>query len=241
MPLEPVDFLGISNSNMRLLLVFLASLIVVVRSSQAQDQDQGQDQGQDQKRKIFHWYLTAGIHAGADSSGGITIASEPAFRVSDNITVGLRLASSSFSRELYGESHEEPVGDIVTAHTFEIGDQFWSHSLSVFGKYYFTPSSFRPYAGFGLGLYSVGSTSSSHHLPYPLLVESIGNTLEVLLVFYPRIGFDLKRFNFNIDLNILPNSDIGFLGDGHPSISKTFNNTNVSITAGAFLFGGKPE
>ena len=248
-PLEPVDFPGVLSSNMRLLLVFLTSLIVVVRSSQAQDQgqDQSQDQGQDQKRKIFHWHLTAGVHAGADSNAGITIASEPAFRVADNITVGLRLASSSFSRK-----HYERRGDRRGYYFFSVDDEFWSYSLSGFAKYYLPPSSrkrdyrsrrlpidfteFRLYAGFGLGLSSVGSTGSSRHPSYPLPIESIEDTLEVLLVFYPRIGFDVRRFNFNIDLNILPSSDISLLDFG-----KTFNNTNVSITAGAFLFGGKPD
>ena len=172
------------NRNMRSLLTLLSLLTVLAGSPQAQD------------FKPFQFYLTTGPQPSLSNGDvGVTFTLEPAYQIGDNISVGLRLQVGGFSRAVEGDVEGSPYS-IVRA---SVGN-----SVTLNGKYYFTTTSFRPYVGFGLGLYSLksllggGSTDDSLYLS----VEDANK-----FGFYPRIGFDWWQFNFNVDLNLVGPTD----------------------------------
>ncbi|MEO1051409.1 MAG: outer membrane beta-barrel protein [Bacteroidota bacterium] len=127
--------------------------------------------------------------AGEGSRGGVLLYLEPAYRVSDQISVGLRLESAIMGRAIGNEDG----ADI---------DLSGNGSYTVNGQYYLGNGTFRPLVGLGLGIYSLANIS--------LTTDVSGSSGEISagseFGFYPRVGFDLGHFNFSIDYNIIPSS-----------------------------------
>ncbi len=164
-----------------------------------------------QEFKPFQLYLGLGYAMPADGGGGILVDVEPAYRISDQIAVGLRLESAAMAKV---------VGD-YEASVKGVG------SYTVNGKYYFSNNNFRPYAGVGLGLYALGSSTAG---PNGGSIEA-GTTFG----FYPRIGFDAGHFNFNIDYNIVSSTQVDTtVGD-----IDDIKNSYIGFRVGAFIFGGR--
>lgn len=168
---------------------------------------------------------------GDGAKGGVLFYLEPAYRVSDQFAVGLRLESAVMARgySLSGTSSSASVDLDVSANS----------SYTVNGQYYFSNNSFRPFAGAGFGIYSLaavkakassgtgGSTSSAE-------VSASASKFG----FYPRVGFDLGHFTMQIEYNIIPSSksDVVISSTTYTSESK---NSYLGIKAGFFFGGGK--
>jgi Outer membrane protein beta-barrel domain len=158
-------------------------------------------------------YASAG---GNGSSGGVLFAVEPSYRIQDNLSVGLRMESALITRGFSGT---------VTAGTsFDVA-AIGSYTLN--GQYYFGESSFRPFVGAGLGIYSLAAVKVTAG-------GASGNAVaaESKFGFYPRVGFDYGHFNLSIDYNLVPSSAI-------TGITETFTNNYLGIRLGAYFGGGK--
>jgi hypothetical protein len=159
-------------------------------------------------------YASAG---GYGSSGGAIVTFEPAYRVQDNISVGLRLESALITR---GYSQNFSGASINVA---AIG------SYTVNGQYYFSNNAFRPFAGLGLGIFSMADvkadvTGTSSSVDAAAAESKFG--------FYPRVGFDYHHFSMSADYNIIsPTKDLA--GNGE------FKNSYFGIRIGFFVGGGK--
>jgi outer membrane protein W len=103
-------------------------------------------------------------------------------------------------------------------------------SYSLNGQYYFMDGSFRPYAGVGLGVFSLAAVSVSRDVNGNSNVGD-ATAAQSKFGFYPRIGFDAGHFTLNIDYNVLPNST----GVG----GSQFKNSYLGIRIGGFFGGGK--
>ena len=69
-----------------------------------------------------------------DTGGGVFLTFEPAYRLSDELAIGLRLEAA-----VYGEDSDGwPEG---------------TSSITINGQYYFSSEQFRPFVGAGLGIY----------------------------------------------------------------------------------------
>ena len=204
---------------MRFLLTLLSLLTVLAGSPQAQD------------FKPFQLYMAAGYQLPLPYWGtepAITL--EPAYRIDDNISVGLRLQVGSFSRVVEGDLDGTPYSWVNTSE---------STSLTLNMKYYFTNTSFRPYAGFGLGLYDLrGRSTPTYYGEYrhPPIRYSINSARKLGL--YPRIGFDWWHLNFNVDLNLLGPVEATVSSNKSRRVT-TVKNNHFVVTLGFFLFGGK--
>ena len=212
---------------MRFLLAFLVLLIVFVGSSQAQDFEP------------FQLYLTSGPQRAlsyGDVGGTFTV--EPAHRLDDNISMGLRIQGGFFSRIVEATIQDRTYSFVQVANTFSWG---------VSAKYYFTNTSFRPYVGLGAGLYILISADGDR--PRGISVSggpTRGNSIRKLLV-YPRIGFDWRHFNINVDVNLVPKSDVELedytVNSDLEAVALVntahVQNSHVAFTLGFFLFGGK--
>jgi len=179
-----------------------------------------------QEYKKFKFMLSYGPILFTESGGeGVQLNMEPAFRITDDWSLGLKydinLGNKDFEGNLEG---------------------FAALSLSLNTQHYFLnkPIKFRPYIGLGLGykaqtlkFLDIGNDS-------PFENDAI-NTI----FFYPRIGFDLGHFNLNIDFNISPKSELivnnpSNFTSNPPSSRRVRVSTNYfAITIGGFFGGGR--
>ena len=166
-----------------------------------------------QDYKPFQLYLGLGYAVPADGGGGILFDIEPAYRLNDNIAVGLRLESAAMAK----------VVGTTEASVSGVG----SYTLN--GKYYLGSSNFRPYVGVGLSLFALGQVS----------VDGAGATGNVeagtTFGFYPRIGFDVGHFNINLDYNIVGSTQV----EGGTGSGGDIKNSYIGIRIGGFFFGGQ--
>jgi outer membrane protein W len=150
--------------------------------------------------------------SGSGASGGVLAYLEPGYRVNDKIIVNLRMETAVITR---GTSDNTGASFDVAA----IG------SYTVNGQYYFSNNTFRPFAGLGLGAYSLAAVK----------VDGVsGNAVdaETKFGFYPRVGFDLGHFNLSLDYNLIPNSKVKG-GD------LEFKNSYLGFRFGFSIGGGK--
>ena len=156
------------------------------------------------------------ITTGEGAQGGVLLYLEPAYRVSDPLLVGIRLESAIVTR-----GFSEDVSS-VSIDVAGIG------SYTVFGQYYFSNNTFRPFVGAGLGLYSLAAVSVDAG------AFGSGTAVEAgtKFGFYPRVGFDLGHFNLAVDFNLIPASEtIGGLAE--------VKNSYLGFRAGFSIGGGK--
>ncbi|MEL6558199.1 MAG: outer membrane beta-barrel protein [Bacteroidota bacterium] len=158
------------------LLALLLVLFAVVVTAEAQEY---------KKWKVG---LGLGYAAPADGGGGVAVYLEPAYRVNDQIAVGLRLESAALAK-VVGDEEASISGNA---------------SYTVNGQYYLSDSKFRPFVGAGIGIFSLASIS----------VSTTGTSGDISaggdtkFGFYPRVGFDLGHFNFIFDYNLVGNSEL---------------------------------
>lgn len=175
--------------------------------------------GQDYKQIRVGFGLGYASAGGYGSSGGVIVTLEPSYRLKDNLALGLRLESALITRG-YSQNFTGASIDVAA-----IG------SYTVNGQYYFGSTDFRPFAGLGLGLYSMAEVKAD--------VSSGGSTqtgqvaaAESKFGFYPRIGFDYHHFTMSADYNIIPPTTAQ-IGSGE------FKNSYFGIRIGFFVGGGK--
>ena len=146
--------------------------------------------------------------------GGLLFYLEPAYRISDAISLGLRLEGALVLR-----------GFSQSVSTFEL-DAAVIRSYTINGQYYFSNNTFRPYAGFGLGIFSLTAIKSTD----PNGTTAVVGTAESKFGVYPRVGFDLGHFNMSVDYNIIPKTE---------AFGGNFKNSYLGIRLGFSIGGGK--
>ena len=152
---------------------------------------------------------------GEGAIGGVLFYLEPAYRISDAISLGLRLERGSVLR-----------GFSQSVSTFEL-DVMDIRSYTLNGQYYFSNNTFRPYAGFGLGIFSLVADKFTDTGGTTALVVGAA---ESKFGFYPRVGFDLGHFNMSVDYNIIPKTE---------AVGGDFKNSYLGIRLGFSIGGGK--
>lgn len=169
--------------------------------------------------------------SGTGAKGGVLFYLEPAYRVNDMIAVGLRLESAVMARgyEISGTTTSSSVDLDVSA----------AGSYTVNGQYYFSNNTFRPFAGLGLGIYSLAAVKASAS-------SGLGGSTSSATVsassskfgFYPRLGFDLGHFTMQVEYNIVPSTKSQVVLTTGTATSESKNNY-LGIKAGFFFGGGK--
>ncbi len=140
-------------------------------------------------------------------TGGIGAYLHPSYFLSDQINVGLKGETV-----IIGSADVEGANISISA----IGSY-----LATF-NYYFTVSKVRPYAGVGVGLYSLGTASVDY---------GSGNTADVdfgdKFGVAPKVGLDLGHFTLNVSYNMI-------FGQDENLADKNY----LTIGIGAFFGGG---
>ena len=155
--------------------------------------------------------------SGYGSGGGVIFTIEPAYRLQDNLSIGLRWEAAAITRG-YSQTVSGANFDVAGIGSFTLN-----------GQYYFgSGGDFRPFAGLGLGLYSLAGVSGSSSGSNITATEA-----ESKFGFYPRIGFDFHHFSMSADYNIVPPTKDILGGTGE------FKNSYLGIRLGFFFGGGK--
>jgi hypothetical protein len=155
---------------------------------------------------------------GAGAGAGALFYLEPGYRPSDNVLIGLRLESAVIARGIKGVGDDDVSGDATS-----------NVSYTLNGQYYFNDNYVRPFVGAGFGLFALGAvkfnTTDANNS-----VNANEVAAETRFGFYPRIGIDAGHFNFSIDYNIVPKTDV-------PNVGQVQNNY-LAIRAGVSIGGG---
>jgi hypothetical protein len=174
-----------------------------------------------QEYKPFKMGLGMGyaMPAGDGSKGGVLFYAEPAYRITDAFAIGLRLEAAVMGRGFASTTASSTTIDIAVSA---------NASYTVNGQYYFSNNTFRPFAGFGFGVYSMASETIKG--PTGSTTTDVIISGESKFGFYPRIGFDVSHFTMNLEYNIIP---------GTASGGTDIKNSYFGIKAGFFISGGK--
>ena len=156
---------------------------------------------------------------GFGNAKGMVFSLEPKYNIQDQIAVGLRMEGAI----LGGMEMEQDANGGMSSADISISA---IASYLVTGEYYFSNNSFRPLAGLGTGVYSMGSVGVSADSDGSTIDE---NTVDVGTRFglAPRIGFEVGHFRMGLEYNLIT---------GQP---KNFNRNYFSTKVGFFFGGGK--
>lgn len=157
-------------------------------------------------------------NTGAGADAGALIYLEPGYRATDNVLIGLRLESAIIARGVEGVGDDDVTGDASS-----------NVSYTLNGQYYFNDNYVRPFIGVGLGLFSLAAVEFNTASSNPS-IDADEVEAETRFGFYPRIGLDIGHFNFTIDYNIVPKTDVPNIGE--------VNNNYLGIRAGVSIGGG---
>lgn len=168
---------------------------------------------------------------GSGSKGGVLFYLDPAYRVSDQLAVGLRMEAALVARgySISGTSNSANVSGKIAA----VG----SYSLNA--QYYFSNEAFRPFAGLGVGLFTLAAETVD--VSSGVGGSNVSGSISAAASkfgFYPRVGFDLGHFTMQLEYNIIPSTKTDVTVGANTETSTT-KNGYLGVKAGFFFGGGK--
>lgn len=180
---------------------------------------------QDYAREFKPFKVGVGIgyavpSAGEGAGGGFLGYLEPAYRATDQVSVGLRLEGAFMVRGVEGISNDEVEGDASSVASYTLNSQ-----------YYFNNENVRPFVGVGFGLFSLAAAKFETQAGGDPDLNDIG--AETRFGFYPRIGIDAGHFNLTLDYNVIPPTDVPGGGE--------VKNSHLGIRAGFSIGGGRTD
>lgn len=158
--------------------------------------------------------------AGEGAGGGFLAFLEPAYRATDQVTVGLRLEGAFMVRGVQGITNDDVEGDASSVASYTLNSQ-----------YYFNNNNVRPFVGVGFGLFSLAAAKFNTVSGNDTGLNDVG--AETRFGFYPRIGLDAGHFNLVLDYNVVPPTDVPGGGE--------VKNSYLGIRAGFSIGGGKND
>ena len=174
-----------------------------------------------QEFKAFRVDLGLGYAIPKDG-GGVILSFEPKYAVIPNVAVGLRMEAAGMAQVSY---------EMVNGQVQEVsGSVKLNGSYLLTGDYYFTNEKFRPYAGLGLGIYSLAGAEASSNTT----IVNDSNVAEANnFGFMLRAGFDISHFRLSVEYNIAGKVKSDILGREY---SSSYN--YLGIKANVYIGGG---
>jgi len=146
-----------------------------------------------QEKGKFRVSLDLGYAIPSAGGGGASLYLEPMYNIKDNMSVGIRLASTSLNKEI-------EFSDGNTSGTSIDSNE----SYMVTYNYYFngSDSSFVPFIGGGLGYVSIPNIGADRFSTTNNRVKSNGKFGTMI-----RGGFEWRKFRLGLDYNFISKSD----------------------------------
>ena len=178
---------------------------------------------QEQHFKPFKVDLSTGyaIPSGKGAKGGILFVGEPKYAVIPNLSVGLRFEVAIMARGMADASGNVSEVDVKAA-----------GSYLATGDYYFMQSTVRPFAGAGLGIYSLASASANNTTASAGAGSKFGEMV--------RGGVEISHFRFGLEYNIVPSTNEEAIdAQSGETYTVKAKNSYVGIKLGFTIGGGK--
>jgi len=165
------------------------------------------------------------IPGGSGSKGGVLFAVEPKYAVISNLSVGLRFEGAVIARFSGYDNEGNALASVKAA-----------GSYLATGDYYFTNNySFRPFAGAGVGLFSLAGAEVNTGTGDGSV--SAGSKFGGMI----RAGIEASHFRLGLEYNIVPKTTFtGYDADGNINSGLSSNNGYIGIKIGV-CFGGGPR
>ena len=179
---------------------------------------------QDAEFKPFKVDLALGyaIPGGTGAKGGVLFALEPKYAVIPNVSVGLRMEGAVMVR-----GHVDANGNAEDLSAKAAG------SYLVTGDYYFTSTTVRPFAGLGLGIYSLATASSDNN--GTTSSASAGSKFGEMV----RAGVEIAHFRVGLEYNIVPKTKYEVVASNGAKSELSSKNGYIGIKLGFFIGGGR--
>lgn len=161
------------------------------------------------------------IPGGKGAKGGILFVLEPKYAVIPNVSVGLRMELAVMARGASDQNGNVAKVDVKAAGSYLLT-----------GDYYFTQNTVRPFAGIGLGLYSLAGASADNTSASAGASSKFGEMV--------RAGVEISHFRVGLEYNIVPNTKYETIdaGTGNKTVT-TSKNGYLGIKVGFTIGGGR--
>lgn len=174
-----------------------------------------------QEFKPFKVDISTGyaIPSGKGAKGGVLFAIEPKYAVMDALSLGLRMEAAVMAR---GYDLNNTNGDASV-------DVKAAASYVLTGDYYFSSNTVRPFAGAGIGLFSLAAASADETNGGVATAKSkFGGLL--------RVGAEISHFRVGIEYNLVGKTD---LKDASNATIGSSKNSYIGIKIGGVIGGGR--
>ncbi|MBO9199401.1 MULTISPECIES: outer membrane beta-barrel protein [Niastella] len=162
------------------------------------------------------------IPGGEGAKGGVLFVVEPKYEVIPNLSVGLRMEAAVMARGIVDANGNAAEASVKAAGSYLLT-----------GDYYFTQTTVRPFAGAGLGIFSLASAD----------VTSNGSTASVgggsKFGEMVRAGVELSHFRVGLEYNIIPSTKIESVNGSGVKTTYSSKNGYMGIKLGFVIGGGK--
>ena len=167
------------------------------------------------------------IPAGSGSKGGVLFAVEPKYAVMDQLAVGLRMEIALTARAFVAPDGSSAAGDIKA-----------SGSYLATGDYYFSNKAFRPFAGAGVGIYTLAAASvSGDNTGNATAAAASSSKFGGML----RAGFEFGHFRLGVEYNLVSKTSGTVVYDGSTVGNIDIKNSYLGLKAGFFFGGGRKK
>ncbi|MDF2190693.1 hypothetical protein [Paraflavitalea sp. CAU 1676] len=163
------------------------------------------------------------IPGGTGAKGGVLFALEPKYEVIPNLSVGLRMEGAVMARGTVDADGNAADVDVKAAGSYLLT-----------GDYYFTQNTVRPFAGLGLGIYSLAAASANTN--GTTAAGGAGSKFGEMV----RVGVELSHFRIGLEYNIVPSTKLETIDPTSEGKSTyTTKNGYLGIKLGFCIGGGK--
>ena len=160
------------------------------------------------------------IPGGEGAKGGVLFVVEPKYAVIPSVSVGLRMEAAIMARGRTDANGTNVEADVKAA-----------GSYLVTGDYYFTSSTVRPFAGAGLGIYSLASATTENDGASVSGGSKFGEMI--------RAGVELSHFRVGVEYNIVPKTTMEYVNVNGVKTTSSMKNGYIGIKLGFCIGGGK--
>jgi hypothetical protein len=160
------------------------------------------------------------IPGGEGAKGGVLFVVEPKYAVIPNVSVGLRWEIAVMARGAANQNANTADVDVKAA-----------GSYLATGDYYFTQNKVRPFAGLGLGIYSLAAVSAYDNSASVGASSKFGQMV--------RAGVELSHFRVGVEYNIVPKTTVETVNANTGDVTtSSIKNGYVGIKLGFTIGGG---
>jgi outer membrane protein X len=164
------------------------------------------------------------IPGGTGAKGGILFVVEPKYAVIPNVSVGLRMEAAVMARGTVDANGTAADVDVKAAGSYLLT-----------GDYYFTQTTVRPFAGVGLGIYSLAAASVNNS--GTSASASAGSKFGEMV----RAGVELSHFRVGLEYNIVPSTKLETVSGSGVKSTYTTKNGYMGIKVGFCIGGGRKK